>query len=220
MSPARRRFLRSAVGLGLGLASGLACGVRENEGKAPARKGPERGWTPVFDGKTLDGWDAFDQKGKQRDVSANWVVRGGVIHGSGELSHLYSPRGDYTDFRYRVEIKISDGGNSGMYFRAARGPGFPKGYEAQVNSTHTDPVRTGSLYNLVLIKKRLVPPDTWFTQEVEALGNHITVTVDGDALYEFVDPTTTYTRGHFAFQQHDPGSRVAVRRVEVMELPA
>ena len=32
-----------------------------------------------------------------------------------------------------------------MYFRVAFGPAWPKGYEAQVNSSHTDPVRSGSL---------------------------------------------------------------------------
>ena len=71
----------------------------------------------------------------------------------------------------------------------------------------------------MLIKKQLVPPDTWFTQEIEARGNHITVRVNGDTLYEFVDANNTHKEGHFAFQQHDPGSKVWIRKVEVMELP-
>jgi hypothetical protein len=51
--------------------------------------------------------------------------------------------------------------------------GFPKGYEAQINSTFPpDPQRTGSLYNFEKITKQLVPADTWFTQEVIAKGNH------------------------------------------------
>ena len=44
-----------------------------------------------------------------------------------------------------------------MYFRTAFGPGFPKGYEAQVNSSHTDPVRTGSLYSFHKIFEQLIP---------------------------------------------------------------
>ncbi len=174
--------------------------------------GEEKAWTSLFDGKTLGGWKTYDGKGK-------WEVEDGVIHGSGPASHLFSPRGDYKNFRYRAEVKVSDKGNSGMYLRTAKGPGFPKGYEVQVNSTHRDPVRTGSLYSHVLIKKTLVPPDTWFTQEIEAVGNHITVKVNGETLYEFVDVNNEFKEGHFAFQQHDPGSQVWIRKIDVMEIP-
>ncbi len=169
-------------------------------------------WVSLFDGKTLGGWKTFDGKGE-------WVVKHGVIEGSGPASHLFSPRGDYKNFRYRAEVKINDHGNSGMYFRTEMGPGFPKGYEAQVNSTHRDPVRTGSLYNFVPIKKMLVPPDTWFTQEIEAVGNHIIIKVNGEKVVDFVDEKNTFSKGHFAFQQHDPGSKVSIRKIEVMELP-
>jgi Domain of Unknown Function (DUF1080) len=179
----------------------------------------EGGWVALFNGRDLEGWEAYDRQGKQSDLSTNWVVRDGVIRGTGEVSHLFSPRGDYKNFRYRAELKINDGGNSGMYVRTAKGPGFPKGYEVQVNSTHRDPVRTGSLYNMVLIKRQLVPPDTWFTQEVEARGNHLTITVNGQTLYEFVDANNTFTEGYFAFQQHNLGSEVQIRKVEVIELP-
>ena len=48
----------------------------------------------------------------------------------------------------------------------------------------------------------------------------IKVTVNGELLYEFLDHDRSWTVGHFAFQQHDPGSRVTIRKVEVMELPA
>src|SRR5206468_477250 len=85
------------------------------------------------------------------------------------------------------------------------GPGFPHGYEAQVNSTHRDPVKTGSLYNMVPVKEILVPPDTWFTQEIEAVGNHIIIKVNGKTTVDTTDAKNTYTQGHFAFQHHDPG---------------
>lgn len=170
-------------------------------------------WVSLFDGKTLSGWTTYDGKG-------DWKVVDGEIRGAGPASHLFSPRGDYKNFHYRAEVKVSDKGNSGMYFRTEKGPGFPKGYEAQVNSSHRDPVRTGSLYNKVLIKEQLVPPDTWFTQEIIAVGNHITVIVNGKTLYEYVDnDKDAFKQGHFAFQQHDPGSKVSIRKIEVMEMP-
>ena len=48
---------------------------------------------------------------------------------------------------------------------------------------------------------------------------HIKVWVNGKMLYTFLDHGNSWKEGHFAFQQHDPGSRVEIRKVEVMELP-
>ena len=66
----------------------------------------------------------------------------------------------------------------------------------------------------------LVPPDTWFTQEIEAVGDHIVIKVDGKTTVDFTRSRRAASRtGHFAFQQHDPGSKVEIRKIEVMELP-
>ena len=178
-------------------------------------------WVQLFNGKDLDGWVAYDGKGQQDTASRdkNWKVEDGVIHGSGPVSHLYTPRTDYKNFKYRVEAKIADKANSGQYFRTTPAPGFPpKGYEAQINSSHTDPVRTGSLYNHVKVFDQLVKPDTWFTQEVDADGDHIVIKVNGKVTVDTHD--AKFAEGAFAFQQHDPGSQVWIRKVEVMELPS
>ena len=170
-------------------------------------------WVSLFDGTTLSGWTTAD------GATGTWKVEDGAIHGTGPASHLFSPRGDYKNFKYKADFKIADKANSGMYFRTEKGPGFPNGYEAQVNSTHTDPVRTGSLYNLAKVTKMLVPPDTWFTQEVDAVGDHITIKVNGETVVDFTDPKYRHKEGYFAFQQHDPKSQVWIKNVEVMELP-
>jgi len=196
----RRRWATAGLAvLGLAISAGWAEGEK---------------WVPLFDGKTLSGWTIAD------GTTGTWKVENGEIHGSGPVSHLFSPRGDYKNFRYKAEIKIADKANSGMYFRTEKGPNFPNGYEAQINSTHADPVRTGSLYGLAKINKMLVPPDTWFTQEVEAVGDHITIKVNGEKVVDFVDPKNRHKEGYFAFQQHDPKSEVWIKNVEVMELPA
>ena len=158
-------------------------------------------------------------------------VEDGMLIGSGPASHLFTERGDYVNFRYRVEAKINDHGNSGQYFRTAFGPGFPNGYETQINATHGDPVKTGSIYpagKLSAFKKEICvmntaphKPDEWFTQEVTAVGDKITVSVNGKTTLDgWKDPNKTYTKGHFALQGHDPGTVVTFKKVEVMELPA
>src|SRR6188768_1299718 len=67
-------------------------------------------WMPLFDGKTLEGWEKV---GKPESV---WEVKDGAISGSGAASMLVCTKGSYKNFRYRAEIKINDGGNSGLYF--------------------------------------------------------------------------------------------------------
>ena len=94
-------------------------------------------WVSLFDGKTMEGW------GKVGNEKSVWEVKDGSLSGSGPASMLVNTSGPYKNFRYRAEVKISDGGNSGLYFRTTRKPGFSDGYEAQIDSTHTDPIRTG-----------------------------------------------------------------------------
>ncbi len=205
------RITRGALGLAIALGT-----------LVPSARGAEE-WVSLFDGKTLSGWEKLDLPGKKSE----WKVVDGVLAGTGEQSMLFSPRGDYKNFRFRAELKIADKANSGMYFRTPKEATFAKGYECQVNSSHTDPIRTGSIYTFVHVFKQHVAPDTWFWQEVEVADvnyrgkvvTRIRVKVNDELLYEFLDHQTSWKTGHFAFQQHDPGSKVYIRKVEVMELP-
>ena len=179
-------------------------------------------WVSLFDGKTLSGWTQGGGQGK-----SHWEVKDGVIVGSGSASMLYSPK-KYKNFKYRAEVKINDKGNSGLYFRCPKPNGnFSEGYEAQIDATHSDPIRTGSIYGFVHVYKSPAPPDTWFTYELEVVDKdwrgihmpHITVKINGEVLFMYMDRTKAWDEGHFAFQQHDPGSRVEIRKIEVVELP-
>ncbi len=197
--------------------------------------GGKDGWVQLFNGKDLKGWKSHPKS------PGMWRVENGVIiSGGGAVSHLFSDRGDYENFHYRIEAKINDKGNSGQYFRAKFAPGYPPGYEAQINSTHTDPVRTGSLYpafrkdiskadrKKIIVTDQLHKPDEWFTQEVIAKGTHIQIFVNGKKTVDFVDENNSFPRGHFALQHHsafkDKSGKVyecvlQVRKIEVKELP-
>ena len=82
-------------------------------------------WKPMFDGSTLEGW-------KANEHPESWTVKNGAITGDGPASHLFWMKEKCVNCEFKAEVKINHGGNSGMYFRTAFGPGFPKGYEAQV----------------------------------------------------------------------------------------
>jgi hypothetical protein len=236
----KRWLLGSGVLLAvLGLAVAPWADAGEKEVKATKSVGKD--WVPLFNGKDLTGW-----KTHPKDGPSKWrVENGAIVSGGMKASHLFTDRGDYENFHYRIEAKINDKGNSGQYFRAKFAPSYPPGYEAQINSNSFDAIKTGSLYpsfkipkedrakilEKILVKKELVPPDTWFTQEVIANGNRIIIKVNGKTTVDFVDQSNTFTRGHFALQQHtgfkgkgkdgkDIETILHVRKVEVMELPA
>ncbi|HEX5033224.1 MAG TPA: DUF1080 domain-containing protein, partial [bacterium] len=154
-----------------------------------------------------------------------WQIKDGMIVGGGPASHIFTDV-EAEDFHYRVEAKINDKGNSGQYFRTKFGPGFPQGYEAQINATHGDQIRTGSLYpsfgklsdadrkKILVMKDAPNKPNEFFTQEVIAEGNHIQIFVNGKQTVDFADPNKTYMKGHFALQGHDPGSVMTFKKVE------
>ena len=168
-------------------------------------------WITMFDGKTLDGW-------KANENPDNWTVEDGVIVGRGPASHLFYMNEECQDCEFSAEVNINDKGNSGMFFRTEFGAGFPSGYEAQVNSTHSDWRRTGSLYDISDTKEQLVPPDTWFTQHVIVQGNHIIIKVNGKTVTDYVDKKNTHQKGYLALQQHDPGSRVRYRNLRMRHI--
>ena len=173
------------------------------------------GWIQLFNGKDLTGWKTHPAD------KAHWEVQDGVLVGTGPAGHLFSEKGDYENFYYRVEAMINDKGNSGQYFRTTFAKAFPPGLEAQINATHPDPVKTGSLYGYkdCLIYKAPHGPDEWFTQEVLADGNHIVIKVNGKVTVDKVIPDLKFTKGHFAIQQHNQGSVVKVRKIEYKPLP-
>src|SRR4029079_4361188 len=108
----------------------------------------------------------------------------------------------------------------GMYLRAAFGPGFPRGYESQVENTSPDPQKTGSLYGFAKVTEQLIQDDTWWTQDITVRGNHIVIKVNDKVVTDFADQKTTYAKGYLALQQHTQGSIVQYRNLMMRPLPA
>jgi len=243
-----RIVTRALLAAALVAAVGLIPSTAADETK---KSDDTEGWVQLFNGKDLTGWKipnppsgqfsgvenktegdkvvAFVGKLKNGKDVTLWRVENGEIIGGGPASHIFTDRGDYTDFRFRVEAKVNDHGNSGQYFRTKFGPGFPAGYEAQLNATHADPIKTGSLYPAgslgkyrkdiaVVLNTAPHKPDEFFTQEVVAKGNHIQIFVNGKKTLDWTDPDSTFMKGHFALQGHDPNSVMTFRKVEVKEL--
>jgi len=168
-------------------------------------------WIKMFDGKTLNGW-------KTGDNPESWTVKNGMIVGDGTRSHLFYMLHECENCEFKADIRLNHSGNSGMYFRAVFGPGFPKGYEAQVENSSPDPQKTGSLYNIKKVLEQKIPDDTWWNQHIIANGKHIQIFVNGEKVVDTEDGT--FTKGYLALQQHNKGSVVEYKNLYMRILPA
>jgi hypothetical protein len=131
-----------------------------------------------------------------------------------------------SNFHFKAEVLTKPGANAGIFFHTAfQEQGWPAvGYEMQVNNSHKDPVRTGSIYNVVKNFTSPAEDDTHCTQELIVDGKRVTVIVDGRVLFEFVEPdgvtgSRKLSHGTLGLQAHDPDSVVHFRNLRVKRLP-
>jgi hypothetical protein len=182
-------------------------------------------WIPLFNGKDLTGWKTHPtQRG-------DWHVKNGTLIASGPsiTSHLYTVRDDYRNFHLRLEARINEGGNSGVYFRTPFGPAKPAneprwlvGYNAKIDGKRLggflidDPTGTSPL---VRSRAPSLHAGQWLTLEVIAEGNHFVVKTNGETTADYTDHANRFTKGHIALQQHTPQTVVEFRKVAIKELP-
>ncbi len=175
------------------------------------------GWIKLFNGKDLAGW-RISEDGK-------WKVEDGEIVANGPRSHLFTDQ-EFKNFVFKAEVKTTPGSNSGIYFHTKfQETGWPEqGHEAQVNVTHKDPVKTGSLYNVVKRFKTPAKDNEWWTQTVIVKGRHIIIKVNDEVVVNYTEPEDVkggrkVSQGSFALQAHDPKSVVYYRNIRAKRLP-
>lgn len=185
----------------------------------------EDGWVAVFDGKSFDGW-----KKAEENVDA-WKIEEGALVCQGSRCHLFyvGSEAPLKDFEFKAEVMTTPGSNSGIYIHTRyQAEGWPiQGYEVQVNNTHQDPVKTGSLYGTVKVLEAPAKDNQWFEQHVIVKGKRVIVKVDGKQLVDYTEPPNKQPEDGFnrvlgegtvALQAHDPQSKVYFRNLKVKKL--
>jgi len=187
---------------------------------------PKEEWISLFDGKTLNGW-------KVGENSETFSVEDGMIVVDGPRAHLFYvgsvKNHDFKNFEFKAQVMTTPGSNSGMYFHTEyQEDGWPaKGYEVQVNNSHTDWRRTSSLYAIDDVKEVPAKDNEWFTQHIIVRGKRIIIKVNGKTQVDYTEPDNLpadrkgrrISSGTFALQGHDPESRVYYKDIMVMPLP-
>ncbi len=189
----------------------------------------DEGWVKIFDGKTMTGWKAAENP-------ATFSIQDGAIVVFGPRAHLFydGPVGnhDFKNFEFKATVKTGPGANSGMFIHTAyQDTGWPaKGYEIQVNQTHGDWRKTGSVYALQDVKEVFVKDDEWYTEHIIVQGKKVTIKVNDKIINEYTEPDDLadrtggnaqkrLSRGTVALQGHDPKSRVEFKDVMIKVLP-
>lgn len=180
---------------------------------------PADGWISLFDGKTLNGWKVSEHPG-------SITVADGAIVVFGERAHAFY-EGDvnghnFKNFEFKATVKTTAGSNSGIFIHTAyQEEGWPKqGYEIQVNQTHTDWRKTGSVYGVQDVKETFVKDDEWYTEHVIVQGKKITVKINDKVINEYTEgETSKLVGGTVALQAHDPKSKVFYKDVMIKVLP-
>ena len=185
----------------------------------------QKGWVKLFDGKTLNGWKISEPE------KNSWKVENGAIVAHGERSHLFyvGDNKPFVNFELKVEAMTTPGSNGGIYFHTQyQETGWPKyGYEVQVNQTHKDWRKTGSLYAVQDVKEQLVKDNEWYTYHIIVKGKRIIIRINDKVAVDWTEepnrqPGKDFTRvldkGTFALQAHDPNSTIYYRNIMVKRL--
>jgi len=198
----------------------------------------EPGFTSLFNGKDFTGW-------KISGAADTFTIQDGAIVAKGAVSHAYYDGSfrnhSFRDFELKIEVMTRAGSNGGVYVLTelqepaagvVRASGrFPsKGFEIQVNNSHTDRIRTGSLYHVAdVLDTSPAKDDEWFTEHVIVKGETITVNVNGKQVVQWTQPADwnggregagrrISGPGTIALQGHDPNSTVYYKNIRIKPL--
>ena len=174
----------------------------------------EAGFKPIFDGKTLDGWEAPNM--------SYWSVEGGIIVGESTQDNpvksnqfLVWELGDVDDFELKLKYRISgtDRANSGIQIRSRVAPeGHVVGYQADIDRAGryagalydergrgmlaqrgqrtvvgADGKKTHTALGDAAALMNIINLDGWNEYHVIARGNRITLRVNGKTTADVLD---------------------------------
>jgi hypothetical protein len=178
--------------------------------------GAPEGFTPLFDGKTLDGW-------KMVNTADNFLVRDGVLvmnKGKGWLATEKT----FADFELHLRYRfVTPGTDSGVFIRASLdGKNWTsRGYQIQN-------MDDGSLGRVIgmgvkvakaehqsdLVKEIKKPPGEWQDLTIRAAGKDVQVTLNGKPVAS--SDSLTLTDGHIGLQAE--GGILEFRRIDLKPL--
>lgn len=193
----------------------------------------EEGFTPLFDGSTLNGWQIVRPQGP------GYIARDGILvcpaDGGGNLFTTE----EFSDFVLRFDFKLSPGGNNGVGIRAPlEGDAAYVGMEVQLLDDSAPQYAAlkpaqycGSVYDIAAAKRGVLKPaGEWNGMQILCAGRHVRVTLNNEVIVDTnLDavkdaatlkrhPGLANAKGHIGFLGH--GSLVELKNIRVKRLPS
>ena len=189
-------------------------------------------FVPLFDGKSLDGWVVKGEPGQEAPKD-EWLVKDGILYVRPGHSWLSTSK-MYGDFTLRLEWRVPENGNSGVFIRvpdlkAGEQP-YVQGIEIQVLDDKGPEYQgklkpwqyAGSIYGAVPAENSgYKGPGEWNTMSVTCRGAAIEISMNGNKVavadVEKVETLTSRPRrGYIGLQNH--GTPVEYRNIEIKVL--
>jgi hypothetical protein len=166
----------------------------------------EEEWTVLFDGSSLEGWRGFNSD----SVPPNWVIEDGTLKALGTGGDIggdlvYGAEA-YDNFELSFEWKISEGGNSGVFYHVVEGEQYKAPYETgpeyQVldDAGFPDPLedwqKAGADYAMYVPDpgaKKLQPAGQWNTSRIYFSDDRAEYWLNGEKVVEFVPWSEEWT---------------------------
>ena len=186
-------------------------------------QGDEEGFVPLFNGKDLTGWEGNTKL---------WVVEDGMLIGrSPGIRHndFLATTRTFGDFILRFQVRLVGGkGNSGVQFRSRRVPNSTEvsGYQADIGGSWWGVLYDEARRRRPLARparetlKKALKPAGWNDYEVIAIGNKITLKINGVTMVEYEEQDPNIPRsGIIATQIHAGGPmEVQFRNIRIKEI--
>jgi hypothetical protein len=183
----------------------------------------------LFDGRELAHWEGADGP-----AETCWEIRDGLLHCTESKGPWLRSREQFEDFNLRLEYRLTEGGNSGVYVRVPENGNHhrenddqpPAGFEVQILDDSAAKYRdlmdyqfSASVYDIAGANPRVSkPPGEWNTLEIDCRGHHVTTVHNGVTVVDVAaesHPAITLRNlsGYLGLQNH--GGGVSFRNLRV-----
>ena len=158
----------------------------------PASATGQDGWTTLFDGASLDGWNVVGD--------ANWQLGDGAVSATSGSGFLVSEQ-SYDDFELTLEFWVDEPANSGIFIRCQEPQNITDRncYEVNIYDTRPDQTyRTGGIVHIAAPSEVIDAGGRWNSYRFTARGSRLVVVLNGTQTVDTRDEQ--FASGPFALQ--------------------